>query len=181
MIVSKSHADALSSGPGSSSRAVRRAAQIPAAPSISTTSRSKGEFIDRGKSMFQHAQPVHLQTFQPARRPGCARSKRMASPSPSCAVARRPVSSRSRSVAADAPGDNWERNERTANGPRRRSAYRAAKRHGDPARPRAPWRAPFERDWERGSWSAACPRGWPGAPRTARCESIASRPIPGSP
>jgi SAM-dependent methyltransferase len=102
----------------------------------------EGEFLDRGKSMFNTLNPFHLQTFnQPsAVRALEANGFRVIF----CTV--RDDLFLAVAQAVDVPNDNWERmsdSERS----RRRSAYRVA---NDTAilRVPEPLRAPFAKDWD---------------------------------
>ena len=102
----------------------------------------EGEFIDRGKSMFNTLNPFHLQTFN---QPSVVRALEANGFSVMFCAARDDLFL-ALAQAKDAAGDNWERmsdSERS----RRRSAYRIA---NDTAILRVPahLRAPFARDWD---------------------------------
>jgi len=102
----------------------------------------EGEFIDRGKSMFNTLNPFHLQTFN---QPSVVRALEANGFSVMFCAARDDLFL-ALAQATDAAGDNWERmgdSERS----RRRSAYRIA---NDTAILRVPahLRAPFARDWD---------------------------------
>jgi SAM-dependent methyltransferase len=102
----------------------------------------EGEFLDRGKSMFNTLNPFHLQTFN---QPSAVRALEANGFQVVFCTARDDLFL-ALAQAADAPDTNWERmhdSERS----RRRSAYRIA---NDTAILRVPahLRAPFARDWD---------------------------------
>jgi len=102
----------------------------------------EGEFIDRGKSMFNTLNPFHLQTFNQA---SAVRALEANGFSVVFCTSRDDLFL-ALAQAAGAPGDSWERmsdSERS----RRRSAYRVA---NDTAILRVPahLRAPFAKDWD---------------------------------
>jgi SAM-dependent methyltransferase len=102
----------------------------------------EGEFLDRGKSMFNTLNPFHLQTFN---QPSAVRAiEANGFKVIFCAV--RDDLFLALAQAIDPPNDHWERmsdSERS----RRRSAYRVA---NDTAILRVPehLRAPFAKDWD---------------------------------
>src|SRR5438132_4101782 len=102
----------------------------------------EGEFLDRGKSMFNTLNPFHLQTFDQASAVRALEANGFTVIF--CTV--RDDLFLALAQAVDAPSDDWERmsdNERA----RRRSAYRVA---NDTAILRVPehLRAPFANDWD---------------------------------
>ena len=102
----------------------------------------EGEFIDRGKSMFNTLNPFHLQTFD---QPSAVRALEANGFHVTFCTARDDLFL-ALAQADDRPGDAWTRmsdSERS----RRRSAYRAA---NDTAILRVPehLRAPFAKDWD---------------------------------
>src|SRR5258706_446796 len=135
----------------------------------------EGEFIDRGKSMFNTLNPFHLQTFN---EPSAVRALEANGFTVTFCAVRDDLFLALAQVAADAPGDNWERmsdSERS----RRRSAYRAA---NDTAILRVParLRAPFERDWdaivERSLSAGLARRAKDGTVRVNRVETDSREP-----
>ena len=135
----------------------------------------EGEFIDRGKSMFNTLNPFHLQTFN---QPSAVRALEANGFTVTFCAARDDLFLALAQAAADAPGDNWERmsdSERS----RRRSAYRAA---NDTAILRVParLRAPFERDWdaivERSLSAGLARRAKDGTVRVNRVETDSREP-----
>ena len=102
----------------------------------------EGEFLDRGKSMFNTLNPFHLQTFNQASAVRALEANGFQVIF--CTV--RDDLFLALAQAVDSPGDDWERmgdSERS----RRRSAYRVA---NDAAILRVPehLRAPFAKDWD---------------------------------
>jgi SAM-dependent methyltransferase len=102
----------------------------------------EGEFLDRGKSMFNTLNPFHLQTFNQASAVRALEANGFHVIF--CSV--RDDLFLALAQAVDSPGDRWERmgdSERS----RRRSAYRVA---NDAAILRVPdhLRAPFAKDWD---------------------------------
>ncbi|HKC57431.1 MAG TPA: hypothetical protein VKC35_14955, partial [Vicinamibacterales bacterium] len=128
-----------------------------------------------GKSMFNTLNPFHLQTFN---QPSAVRALEANGFTVTFCAARDDLFLALAQVAADAPGDNWERmsdSERS----RRRSAYRAA---NDTAILRVParLRAPFERDWdaivERSLSAGLARRAKDGTVRVNRVETDSREP-----
>jgi SAM-dependent methyltransferase len=102
----------------------------------------EGEFLDRGKSMFNTLNPFHLQTFNEASAVRALEANGFKVIF--CTV--RDDLFLALAQAVDAPGDGWERmSERERS--RRRAAYRTA---NDAAILRVPehLRAPFAKDWD---------------------------------
>jgi hypothetical protein len=102
----------------------------------------EGEFLDRGKSMFNTLNPFHLQTFNQA---SAVRALEATGFTVIFCTVRDDLFL-AIAQAVDPPNDNWERmsdSERS----RRRSAYRVA---NDLAilRVPEPLRAPFAKDWD---------------------------------
>ena len=102
----------------------------------------EGEFLDRGKSMFNTLNPFHLQTFN---QPSAVRALEANGFQVIFCTVRDDLFL-AIAQAADMPGDNWKRMSDSQRS-RRRSAYRVA---NDTAILRVPehLRAPFAKDWD---------------------------------
>ena len=102
----------------------------------------EGEFIDRGKSMFNTLNPFHLQTFD---QPSAVRALEANGFRVTFCTARDDLFL-ALAQADDRPGDTWTRMS-DSDRSRRRSAYRTA---NDTAILRVPehLRAPFAKDWD---------------------------------
>ena len=134
----------------------------------------EGEFIDRGKSMFNTLNPFHLQTFN---QPSAVRALEANGFRVTFCTARDDLFV-ALAQAAEVSGDAWTRmsdSERS----RRRSAYRAA---NDTAILRVPahLRAPFAKDWdaivERSIAAGLARRGKDGAVKVNRVDTDSREP-----